>query len=397
MEKKIGNFHSGRAIFSLLVLICCFLIGAVLKIASSVILPFVLALLLAFVMFPIVKWLDKYRVPRFASILLIIIIIISGLYLFGMVLLTSGNSILSIFPEYESRLMEIYMVIAELFELPSDESLSLWQNLWGQLGIRTWVGNFAISISGTSINFASTAVLVILFIVFILLEAGYFKEKLQTAFGERSAQVIKMGHSLMVQVTRYLTAKFFISLATGVVIFIGLSLIKVEFAILWGIFAFILNFIPVLGSIAGGVVTSLFALVQFWPEPVPVILVVVLILSVNMIIGNIIDPKIIGDHVGISPLMVMVSLGFWGYIWGFAGMVIAVPMTVIIKIICENIPLLEPVSVFIGSKKAVKAQKKYPQYLHLLQGRKKNKNNVEAHQTPKDSETEDKNEAKNEV
>jgi len=333
------------------------MIGAVLKIAASVILPFTIAFLLAFVMYPVVKSLDKLHIPRFFSILLVVVIIVSGLYVFGMVLFSSGINILSIYPKYEKRLTEIYIWIARLFELSYDESLSFWENLWGQLGIRNWVRGFAFSFSSIFFKFFSNAVLVVLFVVFILLEASHLREKLEAAFEERSERIHIMGRDLMSQVTRYLTAKFFISLATGLLIAVGLWFIGLEFAILWGVIAFVMNFIPSLGSIAAGVCTSLFALVQFWPNPVPVILTVILILAVNMIIGNFLDPKIIGGHVGISPLMVLISLGIWGYIWGFAGAILAVPMTVIIKIICENVPILEPVSILIGTRKAVQAIK----------------------------------------
>jgi predicted PurR-regulated permease PerM len=199
--------------------------------------------------------------------------------------------------------------------------------------------------------------MVVLFVVFLLVEATYFNEKLETAFEQRSDRIKQMGHDLMNQVTRYLAAKFFISLANGLVFAIVLHLVGLEFAIVWGLVQFILNFIPTLGSIAAGFAISLFALIQFWPEPAPVILVLVIILVGNMILGNILDPKIIGEHLGISPLMVLISLLIWGWIWGFAGMVVAVPMTVIIKIICENIPLLEPVSILMGSRKAVHAKK----------------------------------------
>jgi predicted PurR-regulated permease PerM len=340
-----------------MVFICCIIAGAVLKIAASVILPFTIAFLLAFVMFPLVSWLDKHRIPRFISILLVVVIIVSVLYIFGIILFSSGSNILSVFPNYENRLTEIYIWIARLLELPYDESLSFWENLWGQLGIRTWVRGFAFSFSNIFLNFVSNAVMIVLFVVFILLEASYFKEKLDAAFEKRSDRIHRMGQDLIFQVTRYLTAKFFISLATGLIITFGLWLIGLEFAILWGVVAFVLNFIPNLGSIAAGVMTSLFALVQFWPDPVPVILVVALILAVNMVIGNFLDPKITGEHVGISPLMVLVSLAIWGYIWGFAGMVLAVPMTVIIKIICENIPILEPISIMLGTRKSIQAKK----------------------------------------
>ena len=357
MRKILNTFHSGRAVFFLMVFICCIAAGAVLKITANVVLPFTIAFLLAFVMYPIVRWLDKHRIPRFISILLVLTIIIAGIYIFGMILFSSGSNILSIYPKYENRLTEIYIWVARYLELPYDESLSFWENLWGQLWIRTWVRGFALSFSNIFINFLSNAVLVLLFVVFILLEASYIKEKLEAAFEERSERINRMGHDLMSQVTRYLTAKFFISLANGIIFAVAFYFIGLEFAILWGVIQFVMNFIPNLGSIVTGIAISLFALIQFWPEPGPVILVVVVVLVVNLILCNIFDPKIIGEHVGISPLMVLISLSIWGYIWGFAGMILAVPMTVVIKIICENIPGMEPVSILMGSRKSVAALK----------------------------------------
>ena len=357
MRNSYKTFNSGRAVFFLMVFICCIIGAAVLKLAATVILPFTIAVLLAFVMYPIVKGLDKLHCPRFASILIIVAIIIIGLYLFGMVLFTSGRMIVAELPNYEERLTNIYLWTARLFDLPFDEDLTFFQNLWAQLGIRTFVRNFTFSFSNMVFRFATGAVLVILFVIFILLEANYFKVKLETAFQGRSVRLNKMGHDLMSQVTRYLTAKFFISLANGIIFAAGFHLVNLEFAVVWGVVQFLLNFIPNLGSITAGTVISLFALIQFWPDPVPIIIVVAIILLVNLILGNIFDPKIVGEHVGISPLIILVSLAIWGWIWGFAGMVLAVPMTVIIKIVCENIPIMEPVSIMLGTRKSVLAKK----------------------------------------
>jgi len=274
-----------------------------------------------------------------------------------MVLFSSGKMIVSQYPRYEERFKEIYNWAARFFELSYDESLSLWENLWGQLGIRTLVRNYTFSFSSIFSKFLQSAVLVIIFMVFILLEASFFKEKLEVAFEKRSEQINRMGHDLMSQITRYLTAKFLISLANGIIFAVAFYLVGLEFAIVWGVIQFVMNFIPTLGSIVAGFFMCLFALIQFWPEPGPVIVVIVIVLAVNMILGNMLDPKIIGDNVGISPLMILVSLAIWAWIWGFAGMIIAVPMTVIIKIVCENISILEPVSILIGSRKSVQAKK----------------------------------------
>jgi len=354
---KIKNaFNSGRATFFLLVFICCVVAAAVLKIAAGVILPFTIAILLAFVMYPFVKLMDKKKIPRIVSILLVIIIMVTGMYIIGMVLFTSGKMIITHYPAYEQRINFIYNWIAELFDLPNDRALSIWQNLWDQVAIRTFVRNLTLSLSNFFISFFSNAVMIILFMIFILMEASYFKEKLEAAFESRSQQIHKMGHDLMSQVTRYLTAKFFISLANGIIFAVSFYFIGLEFAIVWGVIQFIMNFIPNIGSIVTGVAISLFALVQFWPAPTPIILVVAVILGVNMLC-NVFDPKIVGDHVGISPLIVLVSLVIWGYIWGFVGMILSVPMMVIIKIVCENIPIMEPVSILLGTRKSILARK----------------------------------------
>ena len=357
MNQKFKSFNSGRHVFFLMIFICIVIAAAVLKIASTVILPFTIAVLLAFVMFPIILGLDKIRCPRILSTLLVVVIIVAGMYLFGMVLFTSGKMIVEQFPEkYGPRFEQVYNWIAQLFDLPNDKDLSFLQNLWGQEGIRTFVRDFTISFSNSSVKFASSAVIIVLFVVFILLEANIFREKLTAAFEDRLERIDNIGNEIISQISRYLTAKFFISLANGIIFAVTFHLVGLEFAVVWGIFQFLLNFIPTLGSIAAGVGISLFALVQFWPEPGPVIIIVAIILIVNMLC-NVLDPKIIGDNVGISPLVILVSLSIWGYIWGFAGMLIAVPMTVIIKIICENIPIMEPVSILIGSRKSVRAKK----------------------------------------
>ena len=357
MEKNNKYFNPGRVTFSIMVLFCSVLIGAVLKIASSVFLPFTIAVLLVFVMYPLIRCLDKCRIPRILSIVLVIMILIAGLFAFGMVFVTTGSNIIDAYYRYEDRVTDIYIWIAQFFELDYDEYLSVWENIWGQLGVRTWVRDFALSFTNIFLNFIGSAVVVLLFVLFLLLEASFLKEKLETAFDNRSDRIKGIGQYVMIQVSRYLTAKFFISLANGIIFAVAFHFIGLEFAVLWGVIAFVLNFIPNLGSIVASVAISLFALIQFWPEPGPVIMVVAVILVVNLFLCNIFDPKIVGEHVGLSPLVILVSLALWGWIWGFAGMILAVPMTVIIKIVCENIPFLEPVSVLLGTRKSVRARK----------------------------------------
>ncbi|MDR2730008.1 MAG: AI-2E family transporter [Treponema sp.] len=357
MKEIFKRFHSGRAIFLIMILILSILVGGVLKITAPVILPFTIAFLFAFALYPLIKLASKYHIPRFIAVIFIILIIIAGIYGLGVVLYNSGKVLVSTYPKYESRLTEIYIRTAEFLGFSYDEDLSFLENLWAQLGIRTWLRHYTLSFSTLFINFLKNAFLMVIFLAFLLIETVQFKEKIQTAFEGRADKIIQIGHDLTSQVSRYLTAKFLISLFTGIIFAIALKLLRVEFAIIWGILQFFFNFIPVFGSVVTGLGISLFSIIQFWPDPAPVILVIVFLLLVNIVIGNIMDPRIIGEHMGISPLVVLFSLVVWGWIWGFIGMIVAVPMMVIIKIICENIPVLEPVSILIGSRKAIRTLK----------------------------------------
>jgi predicted PurR-regulated permease PerM len=331
---------------------------AVLKLTSSVLLPLTIAILLAFVLEPVVRFLGKYHIPRITSILLSSALIVIGLYSMGLALFSSGRTILSSYPKYEDRLTEIYVGIARFFELSYDEHLSFLENLWNQLGIRTRVRIITLSLSNDFIIFLKDALMVVLFVFFLLTEASFFRDKVFLAFeGKRSGQIYKISHDVVHEVTRYLSIKFLISLATGAVVAGLLKIAGLEFPLVWGMIQFILNFIPSIGSIAAGVGASVFALLQFWPLPQPVIAVALSMLGTNMIIGNVLEPKIMGDNLGLSPIVVLVSLVIWGWIWGFAGMILAVPMTVIIRIVCENIPSLEPVSILLASQRSLAARK----------------------------------------
>lgn len=358
MKDRFKTFNSGRANFYLLGLIAILLVGAVLKITASVIIPFIIAFLLALVMNPMVSFLGKFRVPRFVSILLAVILVIAGLTIMGGVFFSSARSILRAYPRYEKRLTEIYVWLGNFFELSYNEDLSFLQNIWSQLGIRSQIWLYTVSLSNTFVEFAKDAVIVGVFLVFFLVEAVYFKEKLSVAFeGKWAGQIKNISTDTMRQVSRYLSTKFVLSVVNGLLVGVFLSLIGVEFAVVWGVIQFVLNFIPSLGSIAVGVAASAFALLQFWPEPGPVVLTVIIMLGVNISIGFVLEPKVMGDRLGLSPIVVLISLLIWGWLLGFVGMIMAVPLMVIIRIVCENVPVLEPVSVLLGSRRAVLAKK----------------------------------------
>ncbi|MDX9958740.1 MAG: AI-2E family transporter [Spirochaetia bacterium] len=354
-DERFRGFNFARVNLFMLGFICLLLAGAALKLTTPVVLPFVIAVLLTFVLEPIIYVLEKIKIPRAIGAVVIVLVLGVGVYLVGAILFTSLRTIISLYPKYELRFTEIYIRVAIMFNLPYNEHLSLFQNLWTQLDLGSRIQAIALSSSEAFLNFLGNAVMVTLFVVFLLLEMGHFRDRVELAFeGKLSSKIQVIISSTVTQVARYLSTKFVISLATGILVWFNLVIIDMDFPVVWGVIAFILNFIPNIGSIACGGGITLFALVQFWPDPTPIIIAAAGVTGINMLLGNILEPKIMGDNLGLSPFVVLVSLLLWGWLWGFTGLIVAVPMTVIVKIICENIPILEPVSILLGSYKAAK-------------------------------------------
>ena len=245
--------------------------------------------------------------------------------------------------------MSIYQLIAQNLDIEIDSSKSLFQNLWASLKVREYTQKLAVSLSSGVISFTKTLFLIALMTAFILLEMRLTKRKMHYAFKNNRAKITRISNQIINQTMRYISIKFFISLATGVLCGIASLVIGLDFPIVWGFLAFIMNFIPIFGSIISIGMTTIFSLIQFYPSWGKTLFVLIFMTSVNMILGNILEPRIEGKNLGISPVIILISLSLWGYIWGFTGMLIAVPLMVIIKIVCENIDYLKALAILIGN------------------------------------------------
>ncbi len=347
--KKQMNF--ARPIFLLLLVLVVIVLTAVLKITASVVIPATLAILISLVFEPLLLTLNKkFKIPWLLGIAVILVIVLVAVTAFGSLLVTSLLTIVDLFPKYEERFTIIYTSLADFFNLTFNEDFTLIENLWSQVGIRQTLQNTALSFSGNLVSFFTDITVVTLFAVFFLMELRYLRKKLDIMFGdENKEKVTGIITNIIEQTIRYMSVKFFISLATGILVFVGTLFIGLDFPIIWGFIAFVLNFIPNFGSIISGIFTTIFALIQFFPDPAPVIITAILMLAVNFMLGNFLEPRIQGRQLGLSPFVIIVSLSFWGWLWGFTGLVLGVPMMVILKIICENFHTLHPVSVFLGS------------------------------------------------
>ena len=246
--------------------------------------------------------------------------------------------------------MSIYKLTAAPFNLQFDDGKSFIDNLWSVLQVREYVQKLAVFLSSGLFTFAKYFLVIILLFTFLLIEIKSTGKKINSAFHSKTrSKVFRIIQQVISETVRYLSIKFFISLATGILVFIGTSIVGMDFPIVWGFLAFIMNFIPTFGSIISTLLTTLFATLQFYPAWGKIIYIFILLLSINMILGNILEPRIEGNHLGLSPFVILVSLSLWGWLWGFVGMILAVPMTVIIKIVCENFSILNPIAVLLGN------------------------------------------------
>ena len=356
-----------RGIFYLLIFMSVILAGTMLKILESFLKPVVLAILLAAVFYPFVKKLSsKLRIPWALGILIVYVLFTVLFFGIGNILTSSFLSIANSYPKYEARFHTIYRALQESFQANSDSGLitfffdfnkdqTLLENISTQLNILPLLKNFAVNFTNFLTSFTKTTFLILLLSIFLLIEMKFTKEKLFKAFSSTNSEKIHLiMHQIAIQTTHYISIKFLISTITGCLVYLFCLLARIDFPLVWGFLAFILNFVPTFGSIISSAITIIFAFIQWYPSIFPVALIGIAVISINMILGNVIEPRIEGENLGISPFVILVSLSLWGWLWGFLGLILAVPLTVIIKIFCESISYLRPIGILLGSGKTLK-------------------------------------------
>lgn len=329
-----------------LIVITVILVAAALKIAGAVSLPLVISLFLFLLFNPFLNRLEKLKVPRWlgvviAMLLLLVIFLFAGWFFFFTI-----DRLVQRLPMYIRRFTIIDAWVAEKLELDAGTSFLSYLNFDWQGIILSSLS----SVSGKAINIISMASLIYIFVLFLLMERQSLIPKLKIAApGGKGMRVAVLFERVNRQISKYLLLKALISLATGILFYLASLATGLDFAIMWGVLAFILNFIPSVGSIIITVMTIVMALLQFFPNWANIIYVAVLMISIQTVLGNILDPRIQGVQLNLSPFVILVSLSVWGFIWGVAGMFLAVPITSVLQIVCANVQSLKPIAVMIGS------------------------------------------------
>jgi predicted PurR-regulated permease PerM len=336
VQGRTREIHVLLAAASVVVLI------AGLKAASSLILPFLVALFVAMVSVPLLNGLQRRRVPSSLAVLLTLAVVVLAVVALAWLVGGSLAAFTAAAPRYQARLDSLAQEAKELLtSWGFDPSVHLSLDLVNPSRALNLATSTLMAV-GTAL---SNLVMVLLTIVFLLMETAGFPDKLQAAFGHEASA--ERWATMRLEVQRYLAMKTLISLLTGVVVTIALAIIGVDFPILWGVLAFMLNYIPTLGSIIAAVPPVLLALVQFGLGRA--VAVAVVFVAVNVLFGNIIEPQVMGRRLGLSSLVVFLSLVFWGWVWGPVGMLLSVPLTMVVKISLENTENLRWIAVLLDA------------------------------------------------
>ena len=320
-------------------------VGAGMVQMRAILAPFLFALLVAIAGALPLRWLQNRRVPGPLAALLVASLFCGILLLLGVLAAESVDGLAEALPGYRTDFESLFQRVQTQLtpyglEVPSRIS---------QIDERVVVGVLTSVLQGAARSFSSIATALVI-LVFLLLEAADYRVKFRAALSD----TVDVGRleKVTVDVQRYLFVKTVTSAVTGILIWVLCALVGVDFPVLWGLTAFVLNYIPVVGSIIAAVPAVLLGCISLsW--------VGVLILSlgyvlVNTTVSNFLEPTLMGRHLGLSPLIIFMSLVFWGWAWGPIGMFLSVPITMMVKILLENSDDLRWVATLMGSARSLK-------------------------------------------
>ncbi len=335
-----SGFHRGTRILVIMAALVIIIWG--IYQAQSVLVWLLVSVFLAILGTPPLLWLERKRVPSVIAVLLIVGGIIGILLIIGALVGTSLNSFSNALPFYKARIQEQFLALKELLlrnEIEiSDKFLLEHVNPGAVMSLSAGL------LSGLR-SVLSDIVLILLTVMFILLEISSFPIKLNAVFGGPQATLPQFNR-FVDTMKRYMVIQTAISLMAGVLIGIWLAILGVDFPVLWGLLAFLLNYIPNLGSIIAAVPAVFLALIQLGPGRAALTAVGYTVIYFTL--GNIVLPRLMGQGLGLSTLVVFLSLIFWGSLLGLVGMVLSIPITMAFKIAFESNESTRWIAVLLG-------------------------------------------------
>jgi len=326
----------------LIILASFVIIVAGMKAAESIIVPFLLAVFISVVASPPFFWLQKKGINQGIALLFVILFFLIVISLIGVLIGASVTDFTSKLPFYQEKLQDqTKAVITWLTEKKFIEPNFKLSNAFNPASVLKIVGDTFNQVG----NLFANGFLILLTVIFMMLELSGLPIKLKKILPKPDESISRF-QAVFQNINKYIAIKTWISLGTGLLVYILLLIIGVDYAILWAVLAFVLNFIPTIGSIIALIPPTLLTIIQLGFGEAIVVLVGYLV--INTIMGNILEPKFMGKGLGLSTLVVFLSLIFWGWILGPIGMLLSVPLTITIKIALDSSDETRWLSVMLG-------------------------------------------------
>lgn len=336
---------SAKKIYTFLIVIT---LVVVLIYGQSIIIPFILAILFWFLIRVIKKLLSKAKFiqkwPKWLLTVLSTILLLSFLVLAVQMISKNIQQLSSTLPVYEANVAKIANSINERFNIDLFSMMSDYAKDMNFAGILSSLFSALTGLFGSAFT-------VLLYLIFLLLEEPIFPKKLKAMYPDREKHkhINTLVNKIDLSIGNYVALKTVTSLMTGFLSYFALLFIGIDAPLFWAFLIFILNFIPTIGSLIATIFPTIFAILQFG-EFTYGFLVLAIIGSIQLIVGNFIEPKLMGNTLNISPLVVFLTLAIWGVMWGVTGMLLSVPITVILIIIMSEFPETKPFAILLSQR-----------------------------------------------
>ena len=328
------------------------------KAAQTVSIRILLSFFVFLLVLPIVSALEKAKFPHWFATVIAVLVIVVVVVMFIWFVFFSVEMLMEKVPGYASRINDLDKILKDMagkwVEIPDDVSI------FSSLRI-DWVGGVIMPalrlVSSSAIGILSNVLLVILMTTFLLGERHMIVPKMMNFItGNDEDKVSTIWERIVKQVSKYISIKVLVSVITGILFYLVAIVSGLDFAPLWGVMAVVFNFVPTIGSIVITALMIIMSVIQFAPSIGPILFVAISSIAVQNIIGNFLDPKLSGNSLNLSPFIILVGLGVFGYVWGIVGMFLAVPLLSVLQIVCANIDETRPIAMLISSGRSYRLQ-----------------------------------------
>jgi len=325
------------------------LIFALLIVAQNLLLPLVIAIAIWYLINLLASGFARLQIGRFALPRIVCFIASILTFLVGISVLVqfisgSLNEMSTATTAYEDNLRTLWAYLPFAQYVPID---GFFDNVAARLDLSAIVTSVAVSFT----SIARDSLLIVIYVLFLLFEQGNFNRKLSALIADpqREKRVLRIISQIKADIQKYISIKFLASATTGTLSYLLLNALEINFAVIWGLLIFLLNFIPTIGSIVATIFPSLMALAQSNEGFGLFFAVLFGIALLQILIGNIIEPRLTGKSLNLSPVVILFNLALWSAIWGIPGMFLCVPLLIITTIVLSHFPKTRPIAILLSS------------------------------------------------